>query len=128
MSGNENQVKRILYVRCAPYKLTFDSYNLQEVGLGNAFCRKGYEFDLVYYSKENRDQIIYVGDRKLRILWRKGFKFLRISRMTFHSLYQLWILIIFVSPFMQVSLCLIRGSVNALVRTQHAKTLCSQRH
>ncbi|MCI8951044.1 MAG: glycosyltransferase family 4 protein [Lachnospiraceae bacterium] len=77
MSENENQVKRILYVRCAPYKLTFDSYNLQEVGLGNAFCRKGYEFDLVYYSKENRDQIIHVGDRKLRILWRKGFKFLR---------------------------------------------------
>lgn len=77
MSENRNQAKKILYVRCAPYVINFDNYNLQEVGLGNAFCRKGYDFNLVYYSKENRDQIIEVGENKLIILWRKGIKILR---------------------------------------------------
>ncbi len=77
MSENRKQGKKILYVRCAPYVLNFDSYNLQEVGLGGAFCRKGYDFDLVYYSKENRDQIIEIGENKLTILWKKGLKLLR---------------------------------------------------
>lgn len=70
-------VKKILYVRCAPYELTFDNYNLQEVGLGTAFCKSGYDFDLIYYSKENKDQVLKVGERTLTILWRKGIKILR---------------------------------------------------
>lgn len=70
-------VKKVLYVRCAPYILTFDNYNLQEVGLGTAFCKAGYDFDLIYYSKKNKDQVIKVGDRTLTILWRKGIKILR---------------------------------------------------
>lgn len=77
MNDNNNEIKKILYVRCAPYVLNFDSYNLQEVGLGSAFCRKNYDFDLVYYSKENRDQELKIENRKLTILWRKGFKLLR---------------------------------------------------
>ena len=77
MSGNESHAKKILYVRCGPYVLTFDSYNLQEVGLGSAFCRKGYDFDILYYSKENRDQVIKIEKNKLTILWRKGIKILR---------------------------------------------------
>lgn len=74
---SSDKVKKILYVRCAPYVLNFDSYNLQEVGLGSAFCRKNYDFDLIYYSKEDRNQEIDIGNRKLTILWRKGFKLLR---------------------------------------------------
>lgn len=70
-------VKKILYVRCGPYALNFDSYNLQEIGLGKAFCKAGYDFDLIYYSKENDDQMIKIGDRTLTILWRKGIKILR---------------------------------------------------
>ena len=77
MDNSDNRVKKVLYVRSAPYVLTFDNYNLQEVGLGKAFCRQGYDFDLVYYSKENRDQVIDVGDRKLSILWRRGIKLFR---------------------------------------------------
>lgn len=69
--------KKILYVRSAPYVLSFDSYNLQEVGLGKAFCQKGYDFDLLYYAKENKDQVIKVGENRLAILWRKGIKILR---------------------------------------------------
>ena len=57
--------------------MSFDSYNLQEVGLGKAFCRLGYDFDLVYYSKENRNQDISINGCKLTILWRRGIRFLR---------------------------------------------------
>lgn len=73
----QTSIKKVLYVRSAPYVLNFNSYNLQEVGLGKAFCNRGYDFDIVYYSKENKDQVIAVGDRKLTILWRKGIRFLR---------------------------------------------------
>lgn len=77
MNHYQNNVKKILYIRSAPYVLKFDSYNLQEVGLGVAFCKHGYDFDLIYYSKDNRDQTINVGDRRIKILWRKGIKLLR---------------------------------------------------
>ena len=69
--------KRVLYVRSGPYQLNFSNYNLQEVGLGKAFCRRGYDFDILYYAKENRDQVVQSGDYTLRILWRKGIKLLR---------------------------------------------------
>ena len=70
--------KRVLYVRSGPYELSFDSYNLQEVGLGMAFCRAGHDFDILYYTKsESRDQIIETPQNVLRILWRKGLKILR---------------------------------------------------
>lgn len=69
--------KKILYIRSGPYELNFDSYNLQEVGLGTAFCKLGFDFDIVYYSKENRDQVINIGNQVMTILWRKGIKFLR---------------------------------------------------
>lgn len=77
MLENQNQVKKILYVRCGPYELSFNNYNLQEIGLGKAFCKKGFDFDVLYYSKVNRIQIIDVGNRKITILWRKGIKLLR---------------------------------------------------
>lgn len=77
MIEQSNKNKRILYVRSGPYEVRFDSYNLQEVGLGTAFCKQGYDFDLIYYAKENRDQVINVWENKLTILWRKGIKLLR---------------------------------------------------
>lgn len=70
-------MKKILYVRSAPYELSFDNYNLQEIGLATAFCKRGYDCDVVYYSKENRDQLINIGNNSIRILWRKGIKILR---------------------------------------------------
>ena len=69
--------KKILYIRSGPYQLNFSNYNLQEVGLGKAFCRKGYDFDIVYYAKEDRNQVVGDFGGRLRILWRKGFKLLR---------------------------------------------------
>lgn len=69
--------KKILYVRSGPYVLNFDNYNLQEVGLGAAFCKKGYDFDIVYYSKKDNTQMIKIGKNKITILWRKGIRLLR---------------------------------------------------
>ena len=83
MCESKKRLKRILYVRSGPYVLAFNNYNLQEVGLGSAFCRKGYDFDLVYYSKENRNQTINVKENKLTILWRKGIKVLRTGIYSF---------------------------------------------
>lgn len=77
MIEQSNKNKRILYVRSGPYEVRFDSYNLQEVGLGTAFCKQGYDFDLIYYAKENRDQVLDIGEKKLTIFWRKGIKLLR---------------------------------------------------
>lgn len=74
----EKTVPKVLYLRSGPYELNFNSYNLQEVGLGKAFCNAGYDFDIVYYSKnKNREQVIEVPENHLRILWRKGIKLLR---------------------------------------------------
>lgn len=104
-----NASKKILYIRSAPYQLNFDSYNLQEIGLGTAFCKEGYDFDLLYYSKENKDQIIKVGDKRIKILWRKGIKFLRtgiypsILNKKFLSSYD----IVFVSEYNQLMTVLI---------------------
>ncbi len=67
----------ILYIRSGPYELNFDNYNLQEVGLGKAFCNKGHNFDVLYYAKHNKDEIIEVNNNKLTLLWRKGIKILR---------------------------------------------------
>ncbi|MGH4050583.1 MAG: glycosyltransferase family 4 protein [Clostridium sp.] len=69
--------QKLLYVRSGPYQLSFSNYNLQEVGLATAFCEQGFDCDILYYSKENRDQIIQIGERQIRILWRKGIKILR---------------------------------------------------
>lgn len=68
---------KVLYVRSGPYSINFNNYNLQEVGLGKAFCRAGYDFDIVYYSKQNKDQIVEVPEGNLRIFWRRGIKILR---------------------------------------------------
>lgn len=68
---------KILYVRSGPYELSFNSYNLQEVGLAKSLCNKGFDVDILYYSKKNYDQeLVYYG-KTIRILWRKGIKLLR---------------------------------------------------
>ncbi|MDY2688194.1 MAG: glycosyltransferase family 4 protein [Limosilactobacillus reuteri] len=69
--------RKILYVRSGPYKVNLNGYNLQEIGLGKAFCKKGYDFDILYYSDENKIEIIDTPQNNLRILWCKGIKLLR---------------------------------------------------
>ena len=71
-------IKRILYIRSAPYKVNLNSYNLQEVGFSKELCKKGIDCDIIYYSDEDKDQVIYeYGDNKVTILWRKGIRIIR---------------------------------------------------
>lgn len=73
-----NKSKRLLYVRSAPYKVSIDGYNLQEIGFCKALCRYGYQCDILYYSNEDRDEVIYSEKKgSVRILWRKGIRILR---------------------------------------------------
>ncbi len=51
--------KRILYVRSGPFELNVNSYNVQELGLGKAFCRLGYDFDFVTFKKENFKEWVF---------------------------------------------------------------------
>lgn len=70
--------KKILYVRNGPYVVNPSMYNLQEIGFCRALCDRGYDCDIVYYSKINKDEVIYLNKgRKVKILWRKGLKVLR---------------------------------------------------
>lgn len=72
-------IQKILYIRNFASKVNGDSYNLQEVGLGKALVRKGYDCDIVYYNdrKETHLEQVYRHEGcTLRIIWLHGFKFL----------------------------------------------------
>ncbi|QYK66085.1 glycosyltransferase family 4 protein [Paenibacillus sp. S02] len=72
-------IQKILYLRNFASKVNGDSYNLQEVGLGKALVRKGYDCDIVYYNdrKETHLEQVYRHEGcTLRIIWLHGFKFL----------------------------------------------------
>jgi len=108
---------RVLYIRSGPYELNFDNYNLQEVGLGKAFCAAGYDFDIVYYTKkEDRIQGLEVPENHLRILWSHGIKLLRsgiypqILKMDFLNQYDA----VFISEYSQI--------MSVLVAKKHPKT------
>ncbi|NCE77810.1 glycosyltransferase family 4 protein [Turicibacter sp. TS3] len=71
-------MKRILYVRNGPYKVNPNLYNLQEIGFCKELCKLGYNCDIIYYSDENKDEVIYeYNNYRVKLLWRKGIKILR---------------------------------------------------
>lgn len=71
-------MKKILYVRNFPDKVNPNLYNLQEIGFCKELCKLGYSCDIIYYSKENKDEIIYeYKGQTVKLLWRKGIKILR---------------------------------------------------
>lgn len=45
--------KKILVLRFSPYDSNSNLYNIQEVGLGKAFCRMGYDYDHICFKKKN---------------------------------------------------------------------------
>lgn len=70
--------RKILYVRNGPYRVNPNLYNLQEIGFCKELCKQGFDCDIIYYSHENKDEIIYTNDEnKIKLLWRKGYKVLR---------------------------------------------------
>ena len=50
---------KILYIRNAPFDINPNSYNVQEMGLGKAFCKLGYDFDCVAYKKNDQKQWVF---------------------------------------------------------------------
>ncbi|NCT37352.1 glycosyltransferase family 1 protein [Bacillus sp. EB93] len=77
---------RVLITRNFANKVNINSYNLQEIGLGKALVREGFNCDIIYYSDgETFDEIIYESEkRKLTIKWTKAVKFM--SNSIFHSI------------------------------------------
>lgn len=51
--------KKVLLVRTMPYDFNPDSYNVQEMGMGKAFCRQGYDFDFVTVKKKKQKSWIF---------------------------------------------------------------------
>ncbi len=61
--------------------MNLKTYNLQEVGLAKALVRRGHSCDVMYYGGNEKDhfETIRFDDEKhqIRILWIRGFSFLR---------------------------------------------------
>lgn len=72
-------MKKILYVRTGPYDLNINSYNVQEIGLSKAFCKLGYDVDIITFKKHNPKQstIFKCGNNKVRLIEKKRFRWLR---------------------------------------------------
>ncbi|MBF9710985.1 glycosyltransferase family 4 protein [Bifidobacterium dentium] len=69
---------KILYVKNSSSKFNLNTYNVQAIGLGKAFCKLGFDYDFLFFSKE--DSILreeYIAGHRLRIISRKGIRILR---------------------------------------------------
>lgn len=73
--------KRILMVRSIPNDLDIKGYNLQQIGLGKAFCDKGYDFDFITFKKNSNDckSFIFYENKgcKARYIEKPRLRFLR---------------------------------------------------
>lgn len=71
--------KKILFVRTVPYDFNVNTYNVQGFGLGKAFCRLGYDFDFLYFSKKgNSEYILYEENgHKLKVISKPRIRLFR---------------------------------------------------
>lgn len=51
--------KKILFLRTPPTDINPTSYNNQQIGLGKAFCRLGYDFDFITFKKKDHKEWIF---------------------------------------------------------------------
>lgn len=49
-------VKKILLIRNTPYDAIPNEYNIQEMGIGKAFCRLGYNYDHICFKKKDQKE------------------------------------------------------------------------
>lgn len=69
-------MRKLLLVRPFANVMNIRSYNSQEIGLCKAFCKCGYDCDIVYFSTVNRsEQIFSNGKNKVTLIWKRGIKF-----------------------------------------------------
>lgn len=78
--------RKVLILRNFASEVNIDSYNLQEIGMGKAFVKRGMDCDVVYYNnKENFQETIYTfKGSSLTVKWTKGIKFM--SNSIYYSL------------------------------------------
>lgn len=58
--------KKILFLRTPPYDLNPKSYNNQQIGLGKALCRMGYDFDFVTFKKKDQKEWVFFEENGCR--------------------------------------------------------------
>ncbi len=69
---------KVLYIKNSSSKVNLNTYNVQAVGLGKAFCELGYDYDFVFFSNEEKIvQETDISGCKLRIISQKGIRVLR---------------------------------------------------
>lgn len=72
--------KKILLARNTPHYIPVKSYNIQEMGIGKAFCRLGYDYDHVCFNpREDKEWVFYEAPNgcKARFIERKRFRIFR---------------------------------------------------
>lgn len=71
--------KTILFVRTVPYEFDAASYNVQGFGLGKAFCKLGYDFDFLCFSKKGRSEYILfeTNGHRIKVITKPRFRWLR---------------------------------------------------
>lgn len=53
-------MKKIAICRFTPYDVNFDSYNVQELGMAKAFCRRGFDVDIIAFkSRDHSQRVLY---------------------------------------------------------------------
>lgn len=72
---------KILIIRNYPsyFSLNRNTYNIQEIGLAKSLVKKGYKCDIVFWTNKQEKTIDYslLGNKKIRIYYRKGISFLK---------------------------------------------------
>ena len=65
---------KILLFRTNGNKISFDGYNLQELGLAKALCKQGHTCDVLYFNGNEKTYIQTVEGigYKINIIWKKG--------------------------------------------------------
>lgn len=53
-------MKKVLLIRSTPNDIDINAYNVQQVGIGKAFCDKGFNFDFITFKKNApRNQFVF---------------------------------------------------------------------
>lgn len=91
--------KKILLVRSTPNDLDLYAYNVQQLGLGKAFCEAGYDYDFITFKKSapRKEFVFYksTNGHRAKCLEKPRFRFLRwginfeITKREFLSQYDL---------------------------------------